>query len=198
MKLHQEVTQMYLAEEEIFLTEGVLSTLQAGVNSVKNYGNAIVGAVQAHKELKTLDGAKVLTTATLKAAALDIRAQLIDAAKRLTDKGREFLDAALEKMGAAKLSIAYTSRNYYRDYLVYSMVKPAMSLTAGKVASIVVDQVIDKVIGVIITAVTGVPALDDIKDFADMGSKMVKASSAVANKLASLRPTDPDVATGAA
>jgi hypothetical protein len=197
MKLHQEITQMYLSED--LLTESILSSLQAGVNSVKNYGNAIVGAVKAHKELKTLDGSKVLTTATLKASALEIRAKLIDAAKRLSDKGREFLDSALEKMGAAKLSVAYTSRNYYRDYLVYSMVAPAMSLTGGKIASVAADQLMDKIIGVILTAVTGIPSIDDIKDFADMGAGLVKASSAVANKLASLRPTDPgDEATGAA
>lgn len=190
MKLHREVTQRFLTEEEL-LTEGLLSSLMAGVNAVKNYGTALSGALHAHKELKTLDGQKELTTANLKAAALEIRGQLQTAAAALSDKAKSMLDAAIVKMGGAKLTGAYTSRNYYRDYLVYTMVKPAAELTGGDAVNAALEKVWDKILGAIITAVTGVPAIDDIKDFAGMASSLIKASGNFATKLSALRPAAP-------
>jgi len=186
MKLHQEVTQLFLTEQD--LNEGLYTSLVAGVNTIKNYGNALAGAVKAHKELKTLDGQKALTTANLKAAALEVRAQLQTAVSTLSDKAKSILEAAITKMGGAKLAGAYTSRNYYRDYLVYTMVKPAAELTGGDAANAALEQVIDKILGAIITAVTGVPGIDDIKDFAGMATSLVKASNNFATKLSALRP----------
>lgn len=199
MKLHQEILELedqqyYLTEEEQLLVESLLTTLQAGVASVKNYGLALSGALKAHKELKTLDGQKTLSTGSLKEAAIELRRILQDLATAMSDKMREILNSAVKKMGAAPLIGAYTSRNYYKDYMVYTMLKPAADMAGGEgggLKKVAAEQVMDKVVGAIITSVTGIPNLDDIKDFADMTKGLVKASNTFATKLASLRPAQP-------
>lgn len=174
-------------DQEI-LAEGILDGLKSAVDSVKQYGLNIATAAKAHKELKSLDGQKTWSTQNLQQEAIRIRKELIDILTSASPKVKMAVATAVTKLKAASLSGAYTSRNYYRDFLVYSMIKPVADISKAKVGKFSADVIIDKLVGFVIVAVTGIPALDDIKDAADMATKVVKASSDFARKLSSLQP----------
>jgi hypothetical protein len=182
-----KLNELVLSEQEL-IAEGILDTLKNSVTRVKNYAANISAAAAAHKELKSLDGKKTWSTANLKQEAIRIRNELAAAYSAFTAKTKAVFDTAIAKMGAASLKGTYTSRNYYRDFLAYSMMKPVVDLSMSDVGKAVTDKLIDQLTGFVITAVTGVPSLADLKDVADVVASMTKASGTLASKINSLKP----------
>lgn len=177
-----------LSEQEL-VAEGIFSTLQSSVNAVKSYAKNLSAALATHKELKSLDGKKVHTTDELKQEAIRLRKEMMDIIGSSSPQMKKLIDAAVQKMGAAPLHGAYTSRNYYKDLVVYSMLKPVTDVSLTDVKNFGIDRVMDKLLGFIITAVTGVPAIADVKDAADVASSLVHASNNLATKINSFKPT---------
>ena len=182
-----KLNELVLTEQEL-IAEGILDTLKNSVTKIKNYASNISSAASAHKELRSLDGKKVWSTENLKQEAIRIRSELAAIYSNFSSKTKAVFDAAIEKMGAASLKGAYTSRNYYRDFLAYSMLKPVIDLSLSDVGKAVTDTLIDKLTGFVITSVTGVPSLEDIKDVGGVVASMAKASNNLASKINSLKP----------
>jgi hypothetical protein len=187
-ELHQPV--LGKLTEQTILAEDILGSLKSGIESVKNYATNISAAVSVRSQLKSLDGTKNLTTENLAAEATRVRSELAAIANAASDKVKNSIIYALKKMKAASLFGPYLSRNYYHDLMAYMMVKPVAELTKRAGGKFLLDRVIDNLMGYVITVITGIPALDDIKDAGELARKMVKASNTLATKINSLRPTD--------
>lgn len=180
---------MTLTEQEI-IAEGILDTLKTGVDKVKQYANTIKSASSAHQKLRSLDGTKTFTTETLKDEAIRLRKEIIAKLSTASVKVQNIVIAAIKKLGAAALQGIYTSRNYYHDFIIYTMAQPILDMTGGKALKFGAAYLADKLFGILITTVTGMPSLDDIKDMGQMASGFVKVTSDMARKIDSLKPTD--------
>lgn len=191
MKLH-ELHQHPASEltEQTILAEDILGVLKSGIAAVKNYASNISDAAGTRSQLKSLDGKKTWTTENLAAEATRVRSELAAIANAASAKVKNSIIYALKKMKAASLFGPYLSRNYYHDLMSYMMVKPVAELTKKAGGKFVLDKVIDNLMGYVITVITGIPALDDIKDAGEMAAKLVKASNTLATKINSLRPTE--------
>lgn len=194
MRLKEYLEKDRLNEElltEALLIEGILSAIQAGIDKVKEFGGNISGGVQARSELKSLDGKKAPGNENIKAACLELRAELAAKYADATPAVRAAFDVGLGKMGANSVSGTYLSRNYFTDYVAYCMLKPIFDVDRSTLVDKAKKVVADKFVGFVITAVTGIPNIDDIKDAAEMSAALVKASNNLGAKWKSLRVANP-------
>jgi hypothetical protein len=194
----QSHVEFNILTEEIF-TEGILSAVQDGYQTVKQFGSILKSATQAHRQLRSLDGKKTFTTETLQSEAIRLRKELILILADIPSNRAQKIKYCVKKCGGAAFDGTYTSRNYYTDFIVYTLIKPIVlaakpaddataALNVGM--NLALDKLVDKLVGYLLVIVTGIPNIDDIKDIADMGVSMVKATSSLANKINSLKPTD--------
>lgn len=174
-----------LTEEE--LVENILTSIQTGIDKVKQFSNNISAGLSARSELKNANGKKTAANDNIKKAALELRTELAQLYSQAAPTTKQAFDKALNKISASKIHGVYISRNYYSDYIAYSILKPLFDVNRATISDKAKDIIVDKFVGFAITAATGIPNLDDIKDVADMSVALVKASNDISVKWKNLK-----------
>ncbi len=184
--LTEEQTVLLIEEQ---LMENILTSIQAAIDKVKEFGGNISGGLRAKSELKAADGKKTNANANMQKECIKLRNELHTLYNAATPEIKATFDAGLSKLGATRITGVYLSRNYYSDYIAYSLLKPIFDVNRANITDKAKQIVADKFIGFVVTAVTGIPNLDDIKDAAEMSVALVKASNALGAKWKSLKVT---------
>lgn len=178
-----------LTEQEI-LAEGILDSLKAGIEGVKTYATHMRSVVSTHKQLKSLDGFKTFTNETLKDETIRLRKHLILSLSDASPKIQSATAKIILRLKASPLTGIYVGRNYYHDFIIYTMIKPLIDMSITTVAKFSMDRVVDRIFGFLLVTITGIPSLADVKDAAEMAKSLATATANFARKIDSLKPAD--------
>lgn len=175
----------FLTEAE--LLESILSKLKDSFDRTCEYLENISAAISTAKQLKSRDGKKIEPSAAVIFAAKEMRDRCRRLYEAASDKMRAAVDKILSAAGVSLLSAVSISRQYFKEYVVLGAVFNLLSSTASGNAKAVFDFALDQVAGVIISAVTGIPDIDNIKDAAAVAKKSVRALNSIASTINSLK-----------
>lgn len=176
-----------LTEEEKLLVEGVISSISSGLQAMKNYFTNMSSAVSTASSLKANDGKRGFEQTPIADSAKKMRSDCAELYKNTSPKVQKTIDLFLKKTSAAKLTGPYLSRNYFKDFTVYYLVHSILSVTKNQAKEKGLELIIDKLVGFALTVITGIPSIDDIRDFADMAKSAVKISNNLATKINQLQ-----------
>lgn len=179
------VKEILLSEEQI-LIEGVVSSLRGGLNAMKSYFSNLAKLKGSHATLKSRDGARGFEQSELADEARKYREQVKELYQDATPKVKGLVDSLLKKANVSSVDKINTSRNYYKDFIVFYVVFTFLSLTKNTILEKGLEVVADKLFGMALTVLTGIPSIDDIRDVAQFSKVAVQVSNDLATKINSL------------
>lgn len=182
-----QMSPQFLTEAE--LLESIFSKLRDSFKRTREYLANISAAISTAKELKSRDGKKIEPSAAVILAAKEMRERCRRLYETASDKMKAAVDKILAAAGVSLLSAISISRQYFKEYVVLSAVFNLLSATAVGGAKAAFDFALDQATGAIITAVTGIPNIDNVKDAASVAKKSVTALNSIASTINSLKDT---------